>query len=59
MANKIKVIAEIIPAGSGFPVVSAEHVKVNDKTLDQLPTVVISETQPAEANCLWIKTEND
>lgn len=33
--------------------------KVIKAALDQLPKVVISETQPAEANCLWIKTEND
>lgn len=59
MANKIEVIAEIVPGGPNFPVVSAENVKVGDKTLDnvaaKIPSIVVSSSQPTQNNCLWIQ----
>ena len=66
MAKKIEVIAEIVPGGEGFPVVSGENVKVGNKTLDQfaeettvkMPSIKVSATQPAEKNCLWIEPIN-
>ena len=66
MARKIEVIAEIVPGGPDFPVVSAENVKVGDKSLDQfaeettvkMPSIKVSATQPAEKNCLWIEPIN-
>lgn len=58
MARNIEVIAEIVPAGE-FPVVSQENVKCGDKTLDQvtskMPSIVVSNEQPAGNNCLWIQ----
>lgn len=59
MSNKIEVIAEIVPGGPNFPVVSAENVKVGDKTLDnvaaKIPSIIVSSEQPAQNNCLWIQ----
>ena len=59
MSNKIEVIAEIIPGGPDFPVVSAENVKVGNDTLDhvtaKIPAIVVSSTQPSQNNCLWIQ----
>ena len=62
MARKIEVIAEIVPAGPDFPVVSQENVKCGDKTLEQvtakMPSIVVSEEQPSNKNCLWIQPIN-
>lgn len=66
MARKIEVIAEIVPGGPDFPVVSAENVKVGGQTLDQfaeettvkMPSIKVSATQPADKNCLWIEPIN-
>lgn len=66
MARKIEVIAEIVPGGPDFPVVSAENVKVGNSTLEQfaeqttvnMPSIKVSSTQPAEKNCLWIEPIN-
>ena len=59
MSNKIEVIAEIVPGGPDFPVVSAENVKVGDKTLDnvaaKIPSIIVSAEQPPQNNCLWIQ----
>lgn len=59
MANKIEVIAEIVPGGPNFPVVSAENVKVGNETLDnvaaKIPSIVVSSSQPTQKNCLWIQ----
>lgn len=59
MSNKIEVIAEIVPGGPNFPVVSAENVKVGNDTLDnvtaKIPAIVVSATQPTQNNCLWIQ----
>lgn len=61
MAKKIEVIAEIVPAGE-FPVVSQENVKCGNETLDQvtakMPSIVVSNEQPTEKNCLWIEPIN-
>lgn len=61
MAKKIEVIAEIVPAGE-FPVVSQENVKCGNETLDQvtakMPSIVVSNEQPAGKNCLWIQPIN-
>ena len=66
MARKIEVIAEIVPGGPDFPVVSAENVKVGSQTLEQyaaqtevkMPSIKVSDTQPSEKNCLWIEPIN-
>ena len=66
MARKIEVIAEIVPGGPDFPVVSAENVKVGDKSLTEfaedttvkMPSIKVSSTQPADKNCLWIEPIN-
>ena len=64
MARNIPVIAEIVPAGEGFPVVSDKNVKVGDNTtlkdyVEQtevkIPAIKVSRSQPADRNCLWIE----
>lgn len=66
MAKKIEVIAEIVPGGPDFPVVSGENVKVGNQTLNEfaeqttvnMPSIKVSSTQPADKNCLWIEPIN-
>lgn len=66
MAKKIEVIAEIVPGGPDFPVVSGENVKVGNQTLNEfaeqttvnMPSIKVSATQPADKNCLWIEPIN-
>lgn len=62
MAKKIEVIAEIVPGGPDFPVVSQENVKCGSETLEQvtakMPSIVVSNEQPANKNCLWIQPIN-
>lgn len=64
MARNIPVIAEIVPAGEGFPVVSDKNVKVGDNTTlkdyveqteARMPAIKVSRSQPADKNCLWIE----
>ena len=62
MSNKIEVIAEIVPGGPNFPVVSQENVKCGNETLEQvtakMSSIVVSQNQPSQNNCLWIEPIN-
>ena len=50
------------PINKNEPTPSQENVKCGEKTLEQvtaqMPSIVVSNEQPANKNCLWIQPIN-